>query len=141
MRSKGQALVPPALRASLDGLVVRGPMVGRKARVRARARLARRTEAGGPRQGARGVARRYLAGHGPATDRDLARWAGIPLRDARAAFSAIAGELEELGDGLVDLKARAPAAELPPPQLLGTFEPVLLGWTSREDIFGQHKSS
>ena len=41
-------------------------------------------------------ARRYLAGHGPATDRDLARWAGIPLRDVRAGLSAIASELKEL---------------------------------------------
>ena len=55
------------------------------------------------------LARRYLAGHGPASDRDLARWAGLPLRDARAGLSAIAGELEELGDGLVDL-TRPPGA-------------------------------
>ena len=36
------------------------------------------------------LARRYLAGHGPADDRDLAKWAGLPLRDARAGLSAIA---------------------------------------------------
>ena len=35
------------------------------------------------------LARRYLAGHGPAGDRDLARWAGLPLRDARAGLRAI----------------------------------------------------
>ena len=29
-------------------------------------------------------------------------------------------------------------AELPPPRLLGAFDPVLLGWTSREDILGPH---
>ena len=40
------------------------------------------------------LARRYLAGHGPADDRDLARWAGLPLRDARAGLAAIAAELE-----------------------------------------------
>ena len=28
-------------------------------------------------------ARRYLAGHGPATERDLARWAGIAARRPR----------------------------------------------------------
>ena len=33
------------------------------------------------------LARRYLVGHGPADDRDLARWAGLPLRDARAGLT------------------------------------------------------
>ena len=80
------------------------------------------------------LARRYLAGHGPAEDRDLARWAGVPLRDARAGLSAIASELTERDDGLVDLVGRPPAAEIPPPRLLGSFEPVLLGWVSREQL-------
>ena len=53
------------------------------------------------------LARRYLVGHGPADDRDLARWAGLPLRDARAGLAAIASELDERADGLVDL-AEAP---------------------------------
>ena len=30
------------------------------------------------------LARRFLAGHAPADERDLAKWAGLPLRDARA---------------------------------------------------------
>ena len=35
---------------------------------------------------------------------------------------------------------QAPAAEpLPPPRLLGAFDPLLLGWTSREDVVGPHK--
>ena len=85
------------------------------------------------------LARRYLAGHGPAGDRDLARWAGLPLRDARAGLSAIASELEQREDGLVDLAGRPAPAEMPPPRLLGPFDPVLLGWTSREPILGPHK--
>ena len=84
-------------------------------------------------------ARRYLAGHGPASDRDLARWAGLPLRDARAGLSAIASELEDSGDGLVDLRGRPEPAELPPPRLLGPFDPLLLGWTSREYVLGEHQ--
>ena len=58
------------------------------------------------------LARRYLTGHGPATDVDLAYWAGLPLRDARFGLRAIGAELDELGDGLVALRAarrRAPA--------------------------------
>jgi hypothetical protein len=82
------------------------------------------------------LARRYLAGHGPASDGDLARWAGLPLRDARAGLTAIASELHERADGLVELKRRPPAAGLPGPRLLGSFEPVLLGWRSRDLLVG-----
>jgi hypothetical protein len=81
-------------------------------------------------------ARRYLAGHAPASDRDLARWAGIPLGLARAGLGEISSELKEVGDGLVDLTRRRSAPTLPPARLLGSFEPCLLGWTSREDIVG-----
>lgn len=84
------------------------------------------------------LARRYLAGHGPADDRDLARWAGLPLRDARAGLGAIAGELEQRPDGLVDLAKRPASEPLPPPRLLGAFDPLLLGWTSREEVVGPH---
>ena len=41
------------------------------------------------------LARRYLAGHAPAGERDLAKWAGLPLRDARAGLNAIATDLAE----------------------------------------------
>ena len=82
------------------------------------------------------LARRYLAGHGPATDRDLARWAGLPLRDARAGLQAIAAELVNHPGGLVDLRGRPRAARLPAPRLLGAFEPVLMGWSSRADVLG-----
>ena len=85
------------------------------------------------------LARRYLAGHAPAEDRDLARWAGLPLRDARAGLKAIASELEQRDDGLVDLKRRPAAAGLPAPKLLGSFDPLLLGWTSREPILGTNQ--
>jgi hypothetical protein len=85
------------------------------------------------------LARRYLAGHGPADDRDLARWAGLPLRDARAGLTAIASELDRRADGLVDLAGRPAAAAIPPPRLLGAFDPVLLGWVSRDPIVGPHR--
>jgi hypothetical protein len=86
------------------------------------------------------LARRYLAGHGPAEPRDLARWAGLPLRDARAGLARIADELAELPGGHVDLARRPAPAPLPPPRLLGPFEPLLLGWVSRTPIVGDHRS-
>ena len=84
------------------------------------------------------LARRYLVGHAPADDRDLARWAGLPLRDARAGLSAIASALVEREDGLVHLASHPPVAEVPAPRLIGAYDPVLLGWTSREQIIGPH---
>jgi hypothetical protein len=85
------------------------------------------------------LARRYLVGHGPATDADLARWAGLPLRDARAGLTSISRRLVDLGDGLVDLRKREDPAPLPPPRLLGAFDPLLLGWASRDDVIGPHR--
>jgi hypothetical protein len=84
------------------------------------------------------LARRYLAGHGPANDHDLARWAGIPLRDARAGLAAIGSALRDRSDGLVDLKRRPEAAPLPPPRLLGAYEPLLLGWRERTLWLGEN---
>jgi hypothetical protein len=136
VRAEGQALYHLLFKASLDGLVVRGPMAGRKqAYALVRDWLPDATPV--DRDAALGeFARRYLAGHAPASDRDLARWAGIPLGQARAGLGAISSELRDVGDGLVDLKRRRAAPKLPPARLLGSFEPCLLGWTSREDIVG-----
>jgi winged helix DNA-binding protein len=138
VRTEGQALAHIVWLASLRGILVRGPMVGKQhayvlvkdwlgdlAPVERDSALAE-------------LARRYLAGHGPADDRDLARWAGLPLREARAGLSAIGLELEQGEGGLVHLKKAPSAAALPPPRLLGAFDPILLGWTSRKDIVGSH---
>jgi hypothetical protein len=139
VRSQGQALYHLLFQASLRGLLVRGPMVdGKHAYVLVRDWLPKAKHVDRDRALPE-LARRYLAGHGPATDRDLARWAGIPLGQARTGLGAISSELNELGNGLVDLRKRKPPAELPPPRLLGSYDPVLLGWTSRKDILGKHQ--
>ena len=134
VRTEGQALVHLLLLASLRGLTVRGPMVGRE-----HAYVLVRDWLDKPKPVDRELAlaelaRRYLAGHGPADDRDLAKWVGLPLRDARTGLGAIASELVERGSGLVDLAGRPAAAELPPPRLLGAFDPVLLGWVCRAPL-------
>ena len=139
----GQALVHLLFRASLDGRIVRGPMAGTEhAFVRVGDWLGEQRAL--EREPALAeLARRYLAGHGPASERDLARWAGLPLRDARAGLAAIAGSLRDRGDGLVELTgagAPARAPRLPRPRLLGAFEPLLLGWTSRADVLGDNEA-
>ena len=140
VRTAGQALVQLLALASLRGLIVRGPMIGRE-----QAHVLVRDWLGPTPKHERDLAlaelaRRYLSGHGPAGDRDLARWAGLPLRDARAGLSAISSELRERPDGMLDLARRPAAAPLPPPRLLGAFEPLLLGWTSRQPILGAQQA-
>ena len=139
VRTAGQALVHLLMLACLRGLTVRGPMVdGQQAYVLVRDWL------GAPKAVARESAlaeltRRYLVGHGPAGERDLARWAGVPLRDARAGLRAIAGELEVRADSLVTLANRHAVSQGAPPRLLGPFDPLLMGWCSREQTLGQHE--
>jgi hypothetical protein len=109
----GRSFIHLMFLAAIEGILVRGPMRGKQHAYalvedwlgpwRAPDRDAALAE----------LARRYLAGHGPAGDRDLARWSGLPLRDARAGLAAI--ELVER-DGLVDLPGRGddPAPGSPP---------------------------
>ena len=166
VRTGGQALVHILALAAKRGITLRGPVCGPTARdqafVLARDWLGAPPAAFDRDRALAELARRYLAGHGPATDRDLARWAGLPLRDARRGLAAIAPTLAELPGGLVDLAGRddrpgltgGPGVKaghgltghpgrddrdgLPPPRLLGPFEPLLLGWSSREPIVGPH---
>jgi hypothetical protein len=138
--TEGQAMIHLLFLAALRGIAVRGPMAGKQ-----HAYVLVRDWLGEPQPVDRDRAlaeltRRYLVGHAPATDRDLAKWAGLPLRDARAGLKAIGRELEELEGGLVRLAKRRVSGEIPPPRLLGAFDPVLLGWTTREPILGRHEA-
>ncbi len=144
VRTEGQALVHLLMLATLRRLTVRGPMAGREhAYVLVRDWLGEAAASGIERETALAeLARRYLAGHAPADARDLARWAGLPLRDARAGLAAIAAELHERADGLLELRKRRSSTvpPEPPPRLLGAFDPLLLGWCSREEIVGANKT-
>jgi hypothetical protein len=139
VRTEGQALIHLLSLACLRGIAVRGPMAGRDhayAHVR---------EWLGPRPkvdrdtALTELARRYLIGHGPADERDLAYWTGLALRDARAGMQALGGALRKRDDGLFELARgrRKAGPEQPcPPRLLGAFDPVLHGWASREWVLG-----
>jgi uncharacterized protein YcaQ len=77
-------------------------------------------------------ARRHARAHPPAGPEDLAAWSGLPMTDARAAFAAIAPELEE-----VEVLGRrawiVPGLEPAPPEvrLLPAFDGILLGHRDR----------
>jgi len=136
----GQALVHLLMLATLRGIAIRGPMAGKQHAYA----LVADWLGPGPKLPDRErllaeLARRFLAGHGPSTERDLAKWAGLPLRDARAGLGGIVAKLASRDDGLLALRGRPKAALLPPPRLLGAFDPVLLGWTSRAEILREHE--
>jgi hypothetical protein len=136
---EGQALVHLLFLTTLRGIAVRGPMVGKEhAYVLVRDWLGEQAPVDREKALAE-LARRYLVGHAPADDRDLARWAGLPLRDARAGLAAISSQLVEREDGLLELKKTPEPAPIPPPRLIGAYDPVLLGWTSRKEIIGPHE--
>jgi hypothetical protein len=140
IRTAGQAFVHILVHASLRGLIVRGPMIGKQ-----HAYVLTRDWLGAGRPVDRGkalgeLALRYLAGHGPADDRDLSKWSGLPLRDSRSALQSVSGRLVET-DGLLDIPRRGSPAKLPGPRLLGSFEPLLLGWRSRAYVLGDRQEA
>jgi hypothetical protein len=139
--TSGNAALHMLTLACLRGWAVRGPMVGSHHAYVLVAdwlgpppRLPERDAALAE------LARRYLAGHGPASDRDLAKWAGLSLTEVRRGLTAISAELSDRDDGLAELTAYAgEEPELPAPRLLGAYDPVLHGWVSRDPILGPHQ--
>jgi hypothetical protein len=137
--ARGQALVHLLLATCLRGIALRGPLAGRE-----QAYVLVRDWLGEPQpvdreQALAELARRYLAGHAPADERDLARWAGIRLGDARRGLKAIVPSVR--GDGLLEPRSQRRSQQplpLPAPRLLGAFDPLLHGWVSRETVLGVH---
>jgi len=125
----GQALVHLLFEATLPGLIVRGPMVGPEhAFVSVEGWLGPAPRPLDRADALRLLASRYLAGHAPATDRDLARWAGITLADARLGLAA--ADPPDVAAG------KPPSPRWPSPRLLGAFDPLLHGWVSRTPFVG-----
>jgi hypothetical protein len=133
-----QALVHVLGAASLRGVCLRGPVVGgAHAFVHADDWLGVRPELDRD-EALRLLASRYLAGHGPASDRDLATWSGLPLGDVRRGLSLV-DDLVTDGEGLHRLERDgSPAPDVPAPRLLGAFDPLLHGWASRADSLRGH---
>ncbi len=102
-------------------------------------------EASGDRAGAVAeVVRRYLAGHGPAGERDLAWWTGLTLTEVRAGFAAVRDELTEVrcdGASLWTLGEPPPAGPDGVRALAG-FDELLLGVTDRSHVLSaEHRDA
>ncbi len=88
------------------------------------------------------LARRYLAGYGPASLHDFAHWSGLPKKEARTALVSLEkrGEVVTVADD-VNLLTLDPdhdpapstgPADADAARLLGAFDTLLLGYRSRE---------
>lgn len=134
----GQAFVHVIAAAALREHVVRGPVLnGEQCFVDAHRWLTR--PAVPDRDGClQMLARRYLAGHGPATPADLTAYAGITLTDARQGFDMVAAETRPVDHEMRSLAAPVDTELVPPPRLLGMFDPVLHGWADRSFLTGAH---
>ena len=89
------------------------------------------------------LARRYVTAFGPATDRDFAYWAGLPLRDVRAGLEAISSEIDQVRVGEETMLLMRGASPRAPAEgqvrMLGNFDTYLLGWKDREfAVGGEH---
>ena len=144
----GQAFIHLVSLTTIRGIVVRGPVVGHEQRfVLVRDWLGAPAAERGRGEALAELAVRYLAGHGPANDRDLAKWAGVTLGDARRGLRDARG-VQTYDGGLAALRRspkeddsrRAIGAKVctPPPRLLGAFDPLLLGWVDRTPVVGEH---
>ncbi|MFL6175989.1 MAG: winged helix DNA-binding domain-containing protein [Ornithinibacter sp.] len=78
----------------------------------------------------RELTRRFLTGHGPASERDLARWSTLTLTQIRSALSDLTGQLERIDvDGhelWIDPTVPARSSREQAAYLLPTFDEVCL---------------
>jgi hypothetical protein len=87
------------------------------------------------------LARRYFAAFAPATERDFAKWSGLPLGECRIGMERIARELGQVGPSSQELFAprdfepRVPRS--PVVRLLPAFDTYLMGYASRSHAVGE----
>jgi len=79
----------------------------------------------------RELARRYLAAHQGADERDLAAWSGLGLRDVRRGLALAGGRDPAPPSPLNRDRGDSSADGAVPPRLLPAFDPYLLGWRDR----------
>jgi hypothetical protein len=85
------------------------------------------------------LARRFFASHGPATVKDLVRWAGVGVRDVKAGLAVAAGDLEQLDvdgtahwmDPATPGRLAGARAEAEGVHLLPGFDELVLGYADR----------
>jgi hypothetical protein len=136
----GQATIHAISLAALEGAVCYGPLHDGQATFVSLRDWIDPGPVLSPEDAATELARRYLAGYGPATPGDLAAWSGLPAGQARAAWQRLAGRLIQvtvrgapawlLQEDAVRLHAAAP--NRPVVRLVPGYDPYLLGYRGRD---------
>ena len=88
------------------------------------------------------LAKRYLAGHGPASVRDFAAWSGLPAAEARDAIERVAADFEEAqvhGERVWFRTTTGSDARVV--RLVGGFDSYLLAYRQREFAVDQRHSA
>lgn len=120
------------IRAELRSLICSGPLRGTEHTYV----LADETVPTGPldhlsgADAQRELTRRFIAGHGPASDRDLVRWSTLTLGQVRSALNDLSGELDHVDAGghrlWFDPRMPSRTSRAQPAYLLSTFDEVCL---------------
>jgi hypothetical protein len=144
--STGVALASLVMHAELEQVLVSGPMRGAAhTHVLMDDRVPPGSSSAADAADPVRLLRRFLAGHGPSTVRDVARWSSLTLTTVRRALDAVRDEVEELElDGQTYLwlpeahRADTVGATVPPVLLLPLYDELPLsyldlGHTSPED--------
>jgi hypothetical protein len=123
--------------AAIEGHVCFGPMAGSKPTYALRSDWLGELPALPRDQALAELARRYSHAYAPTTPHDFATWSGLPVRDARAGWAAIARDLTETPAGWMPSK-RVGWLDEPPPhpllvRMLPAYDTYLLGYRTRAE--------
>lgn len=96
----GEGLGHLLMRAELDLVICSGGLKGRQQTYRLLDAIVPPTPSMPRDEALAELAKRYMTGHGPATDRDLSWWSGLTLTDARRGLKIVGPQLESttIGD-------------------------------------------
>jgi hypothetical protein len=125
--ARAAALTHLLVAASLDGLIVRGPVRGAEQTFVLTSDHLGELPPVDRDAALKELRLRYLSGHAPASDADLAYWSKLPLRDVRAPGTEA---------------ARPPGARPRGvrPLLLPPFDPYIMGWKERSFVIPPERS-
>jgi hypothetical protein len=120
----------------MSGLICQGPLLGRQPSFVLIDAWVPRSRSLSREEGLATIAERYVRGHGPVTEKDLAGWLLKPLALTREALSLVGDRLvREVADGqtwITHVDARPVPAGPGGVHLLPQWDELLLGYKSRE---------
>ncbi len=124
-----------AMAAELDGLLCSGALRGRQHTYALLDEVVAPVAAKDRDEALAELARRYLAGHGPATIKDFAWWSGLSVTDATTGVRSVQASLESTEHAgrtyWFVTPARATAGTSPAAHLLPNFDEYTVGYADR----------